>query len=153
MSTSLRSPLSLRAADLMSADVVLLPAEMSLQAAARLLYRMQISGAPVVDDTGHCVGVLSTTDFMHCMETDVKPTAKTGTCSHMHCPWEIPEEGTTDTTSRVKDIMTHNPVTVSAGTILPELARVMLEAQAAGISLQRPVDVAPASSAQTSGCS
>lgn len=129
MSTAtVRSPLSLRAADLMSSDVVLLPAEMSLRAAARLLYRMQISGAPVVDGAGHVVGVLSTTDFMHCIEKDVHTAPAADTCSQVHSPWEIPEEHETGEACLVRDFMTRDPVTVLPGTMLADLARTMLEA-------------------------
>lgn len=56
---------SLTAADLMSRNLVLVPQDMSLQGAARLLSRAQVSGAPVVNENGRCVGVLSTTDFLH----------------------------------------------------------------------------------------
>jgi CBS domain-containing protein len=55
----------LTAEDLMTRDVVTIPEEMSLPAAARLLSQNQISGAPVVDADGRCIGVLSATDFIH----------------------------------------------------------------------------------------
>jgi CBS domain-containing protein len=110
----------------MSKEVVLLPAEMSLPAAARLLYRMQISGAPVVDETGRCVGVLSTTDFMHCVERGPGPAG--ATCGQMHSAWEIHDEAAPDETRLVRDFMTRDLVTVPPGTSLPELARTILEA-------------------------
>src|SRR3954447_696902 len=53
------------AADLMSQDVVSLPCEMSLRTAARCLARARVSGAPVVDASGRCVGVLTATDFLY----------------------------------------------------------------------------------------
>jgi len=49
----------------MSRDVIPIPEEMSLRAAAELLFEHQISGAPVVDTDGRCIGVLSAVDFMH----------------------------------------------------------------------------------------
>ena len=58
----------LTAADLMIRDVVTIPADLPLQEAARLLSRTQISGAPVVDSQGKCVGVLSATDFLRWSE-------------------------------------------------------------------------------------
>src|ERR1700676_2458963 len=54
----------LTANDLMSRDVVMIPQQMSLRAAAHLLAQAQISGAPVVDEAGCCLGVLSSTDFL-----------------------------------------------------------------------------------------
>src|SRR3989442_7976247 len=54
----------LTAEDLMSRDVVTVPAGMSLRGAAVLLSRAQVSGAPVVDRDNRCIGVLSTADFL-----------------------------------------------------------------------------------------
>jgi len=55
---------ALTAEDLMKRDVVTISAEMSLQTAAHLFSQEQISGAPVVDAQGRCIGVLSATDFV-----------------------------------------------------------------------------------------
>jgi CBS domain-containing protein len=52
----------------MSRDVVTVPREMSLQQAARVLRRAGVSGAPVVDGQGRCVGVLSAADFLRWAE-------------------------------------------------------------------------------------
>src|SRR5262249_25486312 len=60
--------LDLCAGDLMSPNVVMIPQEMSLQGAARLLSRSQVGGAPVVDEDGRCVGVLSSADYLHWVE-------------------------------------------------------------------------------------
>jgi CBS domain-containing membrane protein len=56
--------LDLTAEDLMSRDVVTIPEQMSLRDAACLLRRAQVTGAPVVDEKGRCVGVLSAVDFL-----------------------------------------------------------------------------------------
>lgn len=67
--TTTRKPLTtLQAADLMSRDVVTIPQGMSLRAAARLLFEHQISGAPVADASGRCIGILSATDFVRWAE-------------------------------------------------------------------------------------
>jgi len=55
--------LALTAADLMIRDVVVIPVETSMRTAAHVLAKNQISGAPVVNAEGHCVGVLSIADF------------------------------------------------------------------------------------------
>ena len=59
-----RPLLGLTAADLMTAPVMTIPEEMSLSEAARLLSGAHVSGAPVVDAEGRCVGVLSSSDFV-----------------------------------------------------------------------------------------
>jgi CBS domain-containing protein len=64
MQTAAKPFLSLTAADLMSTHVMTIPHQMSLRDAARLLSRSNISGAPVVDAEGRCLGVLSSSDFV-----------------------------------------------------------------------------------------
>jgi CBS-domain-containing membrane protein len=54
----------LTAGDLMSRDLVSVSHETSLREAGRLLLLHQISGVPVVEPGGTCVGVLSTTDLL-----------------------------------------------------------------------------------------
>ena len=65
MTTTTKPFFALTASDLMSRDVVTIPEEASLQTAADLLFQHQISGGPVVDTEGRCIGVLSAADFMH----------------------------------------------------------------------------------------
>src|SRR5262249_49159258 len=64
MITTQKPILELTAADLMTRDLVCLPHEMSMKEAARLLLQNHISGAPVVDNDGQCIGVISATDFV-----------------------------------------------------------------------------------------
>lgn len=55
--------LTLTAGDLMSRDVKTIEAGMSLREASLQLARWEVHGAPVVDERGQCVGVLSVTDL------------------------------------------------------------------------------------------
>jgi predicted transcriptional regulator len=92
MVTANKSLMSLCAADIMSRNIVMIPREMSLQGAARMLSRASVTGAPIVDDKGRCIGVLSATDFMHSIESNRQPRHKqngnVGAISHS---WQIPE--------------------------------------------------------------
>src|SRR5436190_21926771 len=54
----------LTAADLMSRDVTTVPCHLSLRQAAHLLAQARVTGAPVIDALGACVGVISATDFI-----------------------------------------------------------------------------------------
>jgi len=54
---------SLTANDLMSRDIVTVRTDMPLREAAVYLAKHEIHGAPVVDDMGRCVGVLSVSDL------------------------------------------------------------------------------------------
>jgi CBS-domain-containing membrane protein len=125
MVTLQHSLLCLRAADVMSRDVIAIPQEMSLRAAARLLSRAGVSGAPVVDGRGACVGVLSSTDFMRWTERG--SPGPTGADDCFCSEWqavdhqEIPAD-------QVRHFMTADPVTVGMATPIGQLARLMLDA-------------------------
>jgi CBS domain-containing protein len=72
MATPTKPLLALTASDLMSREVISIPQDMSLRAAAHLLFQNQIGGAPVVDADGRCVGVLSATDIVQWVEDGAK---------------------------------------------------------------------------------
>ncbi|MGD9975812.1 MAG: CBS domain-containing protein [Desulfatirhabdiaceae bacterium] len=55
---------NLKAADVMSSPVHVIPAEMDLVDTAILLAEQNISGAPVIDGDGRIVGVISEKDFL-----------------------------------------------------------------------------------------
>jgi CBS-domain-containing membrane protein len=62
--SELENPLlALTAGDLMSRDVKTIGADMPLREAALTLARWEVHGAPVVDDRGQCIGVLSVSDL------------------------------------------------------------------------------------------
>jgi CBS domain-containing protein len=118
--------LSLTARDLMSTDVESIPQWMSLPAAARTLSRAHISGAPVVDGDGHCLGVISTTDFMTWAESGESTTKPDSGDRSAHSAWEIFEEDLP--TNLVRRHMTANPVTVPPDMPIGELVQKMVDA-------------------------
>jgi CBS domain-containing protein len=59
-----RPLITLTAGDLMSRDLISVSQQTSLREAGRLLLLHQISGMPVVEPGGACVGILSTTDLL-----------------------------------------------------------------------------------------
>jgi CBS domain-containing protein len=128
MRTTSKPLLTLTAADVMSGPVVTISREMSLQSAAHMLARFAISGAPVVDTNGRCVGVLSSTDFVSWAEHGEKVTRSSR-----------PRAGCADTDWQVLAVesfpddavgryMTTDPVTVSPDVCISDLARMMTDA-------------------------
>jgi CBS domain-containing protein len=111
----------------MSRHVVMIPREMSLQGAARMLARAGVTGAPVVDVDGRCIGVLSATDFMNWVKEEHKSGTLKGHREIMWEAWQIPEcdgEGN----GCIEYYMTKDPVLVTPGVKIGELARMMMDA-------------------------
>jgi CBS domain-containing protein len=136
---------ALTANDLMSREVELIPRDMSLRAAAHLLSQAHISGAPIVDADGKCIGVISATDFVRWAEDQEHVTAAPTRC--IHSAWEImdydmlpPEE--------VGTYMTTDPVLARPQTGIVELARMMLDAHIHRVIVvderQRPIGIVSA---------
>lgn len=60
----------LRVEEAMNTEVVTLPASATMEEAANAFASHGINGAPVVDEAGHVVGMLSATDFAKLDETE-----------------------------------------------------------------------------------
>jgi CBS domain-containing protein len=127
MNATAKPLLKLTANDLMSRDVVMLPKDMSLRAAAHLLAQNQISGAPVVDAEGRCIGVVSATDFVRWAEKGKHAARPEPTESNCHCAWQLVDAAELPP-DQVGAHMTCDPVMVSPQTSIMVLARLMLDA-------------------------
>jgi CBS domain-containing protein len=119
--------LQLTANDLMSREVVMLPKEMSLRVAAHLLAQNQISGAPVVDLEGRCIGVVSATDFMRWTEKGADAARGATAGAECHCAWQLLDVENLPL-DQVGACMTRDPVMVSPQTSIVTVARHMLDA-------------------------
>jgi CBS-domain-containing membrane protein len=120
--------LDLTAADLMSIDVVTIPEPMSLRAAAHRLALAGVTGAPVVDAEGRCVGVISSMDLVRFLDQGARaarPICPGPTC---YCSdWQVADLDMLPADA-VSHYMTTEVVRVSAHAGIGELARTMLDA-------------------------
>lgn len=89
MQTIAKSLMELTATDLMSDNVVLLYEETSLREAAQLLLQNQVGGAPVVDISGRCIGVLSSTDFLRLAARHEGQDQPHPACLPRSCPFQV----------------------------------------------------------------
>jgi len=125
MQTIFKPLTALTAGDIMSRDPVVIPRHLSLRAAAHLLSSHGITGAPVVNAQGKCIGVLSATDFMQWAEGRPKPrwSAHERACldGEIMEAEPVPEDD-------VDAVMTPDPVMAEQNTSIIDLARMMLNA-------------------------
>lgn len=126
MLTATKPLTALTAADVMTRDVVLIPRQMSVRCAARLLSEACVSGAPVIDRRGAVVGVLSAMDFLRRADHKTAAGERAGgpcVCSE----WQVVEEERLPG-EEVAEYMTADPVTAPATAPITTLARMMLDA-------------------------
>jgi CBS-domain-containing membrane protein len=89
--------------------------------------RDQISGAPVVDENGRCVGVLSTTDYLRWVDHNGRPAGERRDNRECVCAWQlINVESLPD--DAVSLWMTSDLVTANPDTCICDLARAMTDA-------------------------
>jgi CBS domain-containing protein len=118
--------LGLTAADLMSAPMITIPHDMLLRDAGHLLLVSNISGAPVVDAEGNCVGILSSSDFVNLAETGPMPERRMAVS--FIAPWgEIIGLDACEGCI-VSQYMTKDPVKVTRTTPIGEIAQMMIDA-------------------------
>jgi len=127
--TSHKPLLEMTAADLMSRDLITISRHMTLHGAAHRLSQSHVSGAPVVDDDGRCVGVLSATDLVRWLDVGCPQPGRSG-CQkgEYHSPWQMPEAEVLPD-DEVSCHMTTDVVTASDKAGIGDLARLMVDAQ------------------------
>ncbi len=127
MTAAKKSFFQLTAKDLMSRPVQAIPQEMPLTDAARLLAKARITGAPVVDGAGRCIGVLSASDFVHWAEQggNTDPVrCTTPACSD----WQLMELEFFPR-DEARWHMTSDPVIVAPETPIIDVAKSLLDAR------------------------
>jgi CBS-domain-containing membrane protein len=127
--------LALVARDLMNKEVATIPLDLGMQTAARWLAQLHVSGAPVVDERGRCVGVLSSNDFVSCCAANRSRCGKNrtevrvGPCTDpdcVGCEWQMVQPESVEGT--VREYMTPNPATARPDTPIAKLAEMMVDA-------------------------
>jgi len=105
------------AAALMTRDIIAIPQGMSLQEAAHRLSETGVSGAPVMDEEGRCVGVLSRSDLVRALDQGLPSPAEPAYFGD----WQMAEEERGETAR----FMTPAIIAVPPGASLAEIARTM----------------------------
>ncbi len=121
------------AADIMQSDVVTIPGSAPLDEVERLLSEHRIGGAPVTDEAGQIVGVLSLRDLVdrYVDDPDARPRREHGFYAASE-DWPIPDEGSPigfpdESNDVARDVMTAQIHSVPHDAPLPAIARKMVD--------------------------
>jgi len=118
----------MRALDVMTTHVITVGPETSVRDLATVLSERAISGVPVVDSDNRLVGVVTEGDLLHRAETGTEHRTE-----HRRSRWleslasdrELARDYVKSHGRSVKDIMTHDVVSVSETTELGEIANLL----------------------------
>ena len=109
---------TLRVGDAMCARIVEIPEFKTMAEAAEILTQHRVSAAPVVDEQGRCIGILSTTDFAKCVAAINGPTCEEGERRPpewaLATPLSYDEPVTTYMTSAVQTVEEATPLVTAA---------------------------------------
>jgi CBS domain-containing protein len=117
----------LRARDVMVAEPVCVEPSTTVRQLARIFEENEISGAPVVDQEGRVVGIVSKTDLIRrCSEgsLDLPPAYL---CEVLGEDSDEDSEVIPETLVCVQDFMSEDPVSVRLSTPVGHVARLMVE--------------------------
>lgn len=114
----------MKAADVMTRNVVSVKPDATVLQAARLMLQHHISGLPVIDDGGRLVGVLSEGDFLRRRETATE-RRRSRWLEFLMGPGKIASEYTHSHGNKVSEVMTDEVATVSEDTPLEAIVELM----------------------------
>lgn len=115
--------------DFMTPDPVTIQPTETVEAAVKLMETRQISGLPVVDDTGTLLGILSEGDLLVREAPFQAPLYMTllGSIIYFESPAQFHQHMKKSLGMLVQDIMTPHPVTIAPDVSLPQAAQLMLD--------------------------
>jgi len=117
------------AKDIMTKDVVTVTPETSIEKLSELLLSNQISGAPVVDDAGRLVGIVTENDLIRQNKRLHIPTVVSflDAAIYLESSRKFEEEVKRVTATKVGEICERKVVTITENTDLTEIATLMSE--------------------------
>jgi CBS domain-containing protein len=115
----------MRARDIMTKTVLTVTPETSVREAAQLFAENHISGAPVVDDEGHLIGMLTEGDLLHRTETGTQSRRRSWWLEFFSSNRDLAATYIKENARLVKDVMTTDVVTVSEHTPVADIADIL----------------------------
>jgi CBS domain-containing protein len=116
----------MKAADVMTREIVSVEPDASILSAARLMLANRISGLPVIDRSGKLVGVVTEGDFLRRVETGTEQR-RPRWLETLVGPGQLAHEYVQSHGRNVGEVMTPNPVTIAEDTRLDQAVKLMEE--------------------------
>lgn len=119
----------LTAKDIMTKDVITVKEGTKVSELADILTKNRISGAPVLDDSGRVIGVVTESDLVEQSKSLHLPTVFTilDSVIFLESAKHFEKELKKMTGAKVEDIYTEEPLTVHPDTPIREIATIMAE--------------------------
>jgi CBS domain-containing protein len=118
----------LKVEDIMTREVITVSPQTEIVQAAKLLLEKHINGLPVIDERGNLVGILCQSDLIAQQKRFPFPSVFNllDGLFPLTSPSRIEKEVQKISAVTVEDAMTRDPITVSPGTTIEEVARLMV---------------------------
>ena len=116
------------AKEIMTTPVITVTPELDIKSLATLLTKNQISGAPVVDQEGKLLGIVTETDLLFTEKPLNIPSffIILDTLVYLENPFKLEKELKELTARTVADIYTHDCLTATADTPVGKVAKLMV---------------------------
>src|SRR5262245_33566951 len=115
----------MHAKDVMTSPVLSVQPDSPITEAVRIMLQRHISGLPVIDSGGRLVGMVTEGDFLRRAETGTQHPRRPRWLEFLVGPGRLADEYTRSHGSRVREVMTADPVTVTEETPLDEIVTLM----------------------------
>jgi len=126
MNSAIERLLNLRVRDVMAREVVTISANCTMAEAAETIRDYSVTGVPVTDEKGRCIGILSSTDFVRSLRCGSEPRPPVS-----HQLSDSQPEGTLQIEEIVDDLvrnhMTPSVQTIAENCPLVQAARCMCQ--------------------------
>ncbi len=114
----------MKAKDVMTSPVVSVEQDTPVLQAIRIMMQKRISGLPVVDKSSHLIGIVTESDFLRRAETGTQ-RRRARWLEFLVGPGRLADEYTRSHGSKVGEVMTPDPVSVTEDTPLAEIVKLM----------------------------
>jgi CBS-domain-containing membrane protein len=116
----------MKAADIMTGQVISIAPDASILECARLLLQHRISGLPVIDAAGNLVGIVSEGDFLRRVEAGTE-RKRPRWLEFITGPGRLAGEYVQSHGRKVGEVMTREPLTITEDTPVDDIVRLMEE--------------------------